>query len=332
MVDSRAPTPAADDAQTWHALNQTIRELHCAGREVAFGNFQRVALELISELIPFDSAWWGNASAEPAEIHSLYLHNCAESILADYLPLMGEDFMRAALIANPGRSINLADLITRARFVRTALYQRVGKRYRIEWSLGTLLVEPVSSLQEFLTLWRHDPKRPFSEAERQRKEWLMPHIADAHRVARLRGMLDDAGGPRRCWAVADERGYLREAPPAFVDFLRTHWPGWHGSRLPDALLPAVRDAVPVRAGQQRVVITPRGGFRYIEVPYACAVDSLTAREREIALRYAQGASHSAIASALGLSAATVRNHLAHCYRKLSVCNKAELVRRVLLDS
>lgn len=151
-------------------LSQAILEIHRAGRGVALSAFQRIALELIAEVIPFDSAWWGTASAEPPEIHRLHLYNCDGSILDAYTPHMGEDFMRTAMIANPGKSINLADLMTRARFVRTPLYRNVGKLYKIEWSLGTLLVEPVSSLQEFLTLWRHDPKKPFTEVERRMKE------------------------------------------------------------------------------------------------------------------------------------------------------------------
>lgn len=55
---------------------------------------------------------------------------------------------------------------------------------------------------------------------------------------------------------------------------------------------------------------------------------LTLREREIATRYAQGETYAVIAAALGLSPSTVRNHLAHCYRKLNVNNKAELALRI----
>lgn len=312
-------------------LNPVLLDLHQAGREAPFKAFQSIALDLIHRLIPFDSAWWGNASADPPEIHRLYLHNCDESILQDYLPYMGEDFMRAELIAHPGKSVNLADLITRARFVRTALYQKVGKPYRIEWSLGTLLVEPVSSLQEFLTLWRHDPRRPFSEIERQTKELLMPHIADAHRAARLREVLDDPRERRECWAMADERGFLREITPAFVHCLRRQWPDWQGSRLPDDLLPAVQEGLTVRLGTQRMNVEARGAFRFLRVTNASALDGLSAREREIVTRYARGETHAAIATALGISPATVRNHVAHCYRKLAVSNKAELATRMLQD-
>lgn len=313
-------------------FNRLLLDLHRTGQEAPLSRFQPAAVELIREMIPFDSAWWGNASAEPLEIHRLFLDNCDDSILETYVPHMGEDFMRVALMANPGKTINLSDLTTRARLVRTALYQQWGKRYRIEWSLGTLLVEPVSSLNEFLTLWRHDAKRPFTEEERQTKELLMPHLADAHRVARLRDVLDDPRERRECWAVADERGFLREINPGFVHCLRLHWPDWQGSRLPHDLLPAVREALPARLGHQRLHVEKRGAFRFLRITGSRALDGLSQREREIVERYALGDTHAAIAGALNLSPATVRNHIAHCYRKLAVNNKAELARRVLQDT
>jgi len=311
------------------ALNSVILDIHRAGYEVAFSAFQRAVLELVGEIIPFDSAWWGNAASEPLEIHRLYLHNCDDSILQAYVPYMEQDFFRAALMANPGTTINMADLTTRARFVRSELYQKVGKRYQIEWSLGTLLLEPVSSLQEFLTLWRHDGKRPFSETERLAKQLLMPHIAHAHRMARLREVVDDPRERRDCWAVADERGFLREAHPGFVRCLREHWPDWHGSRLPEAMHAAVRDGLPMQVGRMKLSVTRKGAFRLLQVHAAHALDDLSPREREIVERYARGETYAAIAKALLISPSTVRNHIAHCYRKLSVNNKAELARRVL---
>lgn len=312
-------------------LSQAILEIHRAARDYPFGAFQPFVLDRLHRLIPFDSAWWGNASVEPLEIHRLYLHNCDDTILESCAPYMEQDFFRAALMAHPGTTVNMADLTTRARFVRTELYQKVSKRYKIEWSLGTLLVEPVSSLQEFLTLWRHDPKRPFTETERLLKELLMPHIADAHRAARLRGMLDNLREKQDCWAIVDELGFLREAHPDFIHCLRERWPDWRGSRLPVALHAAVRGATPVRLGRRKLDILRRGAFRLLQVRAPRMLDDLSAREREIVVRYARGATYAAIAAALSIAPATVRNHIAHCYRKLSVNNKAELARRVLQD-
>lgn len=244
---------------------------------------------------------------------------------------MEQDFFRLAMTAHPGTTFNLSDLTTHARFVRTPLYQNVGKRYKIEWSLGTLLVEPVSSLQEFLTLWRHDPKRPFSETERLTKELLMPHIAEAHRASRLREVTDDPGSRRICWAVADERGFLREANPGFIQCLREHWPDWQGSKLPDVLCKALHDVTPLKIGHKKLSVVLKEPYRFMQVMASTALDGLSPREREVAERYAQGETYAEIAIALSLSPATVRNHIAHCYRKLAVNNKAELTTRLLLE-
>lgn len=310
-------------------LSRVILQLHRAGREMSFSQFQPSALELVQEMIPFDSAWWGNAAAEPMEIHRVYLFNCDDTILETYTPYMQQDFFRAALMAQPGVTINMADLTTRARYVRTALYREVGKRYRVEWSLGTLLVEPVSSLYEFLTLWRHEPKRPFSEAERQTKELLMPHLVEAGRASRLREVLDGTHARPGHWAVADERGYLRETSPGFIHCLRAHWPDWRGSRLPQAMLANVQTATPFNAGRMKFQMACKGMFRYVQVSTFNALDRLSTREREIVQRYARGQSHAAIAVALGLAATTVRNHIANSYRKLAVNNKVELMRRLI---
>ena len=315
-------------ARDLRLVSRVLLEVHRAGQELPLAHFPDEVLGLVRQLIPFDSAWWGNAAAEPMEIHRLHLHNCADTILQDYAPYIADDFFRAALIAHPGVTVNMADLTTREDFVRTPMYQAVGIPHHVEWSLGTLLVEPVSSLQEFLTLWRHDPHSPFSEAERQCKEMLMPHLAEAHRAARRREMLDGTRAPHTRWAVVDDRGYLREASPGFIHWVRAQWPRWQGSLLPDALRQNLQQAGQRDTGDSQLHVITKGAFRYLHVQDAQALDQLSPRQRAVAQQYAQGATHAQIAEAMGLSPATVRNHLATCYRKLSVNNKAELARRM----
>jgi DNA-binding NarL/FixJ family response regulator len=57
-----------------------------------------------------------------------------------------------------------------------------------------------------------------------------------------------------------------------------------------------------------------------------ATAQLTAREREVALLAAHGASSQDIANHLHLSARTVENHLQHAYTKLGVTSRTELAR------
>lgn len=309
-------------------LNALILHLYRDGREVPLGSFQAWAVEQLRSLVDFDSAWWGNATAHPPALHEVFLHNCDESILEAYPPFLDDDFFRAALVASPGMSVNMSDLTTRARYVRSALYRQLGRRFRIEWSLGTLLIEPTSSLYEFLTLWRHDGKRPFSEAERQTKELLMPHLVEIHRAVRLRHFLRVPGVFNREWAVADARGFLREASPAFISRVSALWPGWHGSALPEPLLASLRTGSAYVSPELALDVASCGHLRYLSARSDGALAQLSAREGEVATRYAQGQTYSAIAASLSLSPATVRNHIAHCFRKLGVNNKAELVRRL----
>jgi len=325
MAEATAERRAGLDLYTF---NELILGIHRISRDTPYAFFHIRMLQHIQKFLPFDSAWWGDASAQPEEILRLHLFNCDDAILQDYTPYMEQDFFRAALIAHPGRTINMSDLTTRARFVRTEMYRKVGKPYQIEWSLGTSVIEPMSSLYEFLTLWRHDPARPFTEIERQTKELLMPHLVQAHQTNLLETVLGGVKLRDSAWAIADDRGFLRKATPAFVRRLRIAWPSWAGSQLPAALLSNVAAGVGHTVDGLRVAVTAKGAYRYLEALAPSALDTLTPREREIARRFARGDTYLAIAQALSLASATVRNHLARCYRKLGVNNKSELTARL----
>jgi DNA-binding CsgD family transcriptional regulator len=113
-----------------------------------------------------------------------------------------------------------------------------------------------------------------------------------------------------------------------VHWVRAGWPQWQGSLLPAPLREALAQPGTPRVGDALCHVLPKGAFRYLHVQPVQRTDLLSARQHSIARRFAAGDTHSAIAASLGLSPATVRNHLAACYRKLSVNNKAELVLRM----
>jgi len=323
LVHNRAMDMAAA-----RALNGVILSLYREGREVPVSRHRAWALEQVAAVIGFDSACWGTASAEPPAVHELHLHHCERGIVEAYLRCSGYDFFRAALLADPGTAISLGDLVARETYLRSALYRKFGRRCKVEWALGTLLLERTTSLHEFLLLWRHDPGLPFSETEREFKELLMPHLAATHRAAWLRHFLRLPGHLNQAWAVVDRRGLLREASPSFVALLRQHWPAWSGSHLPGPLAASVQAGEAQVAGAWRFDVIDSGEYRFVLVRSTGALAQLSAREREIARRYASGETHTAIARALSLSPATVRNHVAHCFRKLGVGNKVELALRL----
>ena len=319
-----APAAAPASSVALHAVNQVVLSLYRDGRDLQLHNFQDWALEQVQRVIGFDSAGWGNAAAVPGKTGGLRLFNCEASFLQDYPPHIEGDFFRAALMARPGVSTNLSDLTPRERYVGTEWYRNVGKKHRVEWQLGTLLIDPLSSLSEFLTLWRHNPRQPFSEADRQAKELLMPHLVQAFRTVRLRHFLKANGAQPKAWALADDQGFIRELSPAFAAVLQTHWPAWRGSLLPDVLARCVVDGRAFLSKALAIDVKPSDNLRFLQVKCQSPLDRLTPREGEIVARYAQGETYCSIAAALALSPPTVRNHISRCFKKLEVTNKAEL--------
>lgn len=231
---------------------QLILDLYRTGREGPFRSFQTRALDLLRTVLAFDSAWWGNASKDTMQIHRIHLHNVAPSIFEDYPRYLEEDVFRESLIANPGVTISMEDLMPREEWMKARLYREYAVKYRVFSTVGTLLIDRITSLFEFLTVWRHK-YRPFTPEERRIKQLVMPHLVEAHRVSRLHHVIGRELNPQvRHWAIADVSGHLHELVPGFAQMLREEWTGWTASRLPEDLHEAVANSGLFR-GQRFVV-------------------------------------------------------------------------------
>jgi DNA-binding NarL/FixJ family response regulator len=66
----------------------------------------------------------------------------------------------------------------------------------------------------------------------------------------------------------------------------------------------------------------------MEISPHALIDLLSPREREVATRFAGGASFKEVASALSLVPATVRHHLRTVYSELGIADKTGLVTMV----
>jgi DNA-binding NarL/FixJ family response regulator len=68
-------------------------------------------------------------------------------------------------------------------------------------------------------------------------------------------------------------------------------------------------------------------FRKPAKPAPSPQDDLSAREREVLELLVQGLLYKEIASSLGISYATVNNHVRHIYEKLHVQSRAQAIAR-----
>ena len=313
------------------SLNEAIRDIHALGRTAQATAFKARALELVEGAIAFDSAMWGSGPATAKTLHDVYLHRQPARIVEAYSAgFRSEDLLRNAAYARPGTTIDLFDLIDPTAWRETRIYREFARPFGIECALCTAQVERSSGLISFVSLWRRNPRRPFTDGDRLRKQLLMPHLIEAfaaHRAWHLRERLAywDHG---RAMAVFDEQGVVHQSLGGFVALMNREWPQWSGRQLPPALSRHLAREPEFRGRQIMIRSSKFDSLRLLEVRARRQVDALTGREKEVALRYARGEPYTAIAQGLQLAGTTVRNQIARVYRKLGVANKAELARRL----
>jgi two-component system uhpT operon response regulator UhpA len=206
-------------------------------------------------------------------------------------------------------------------------------------TLQATQLEPLAARRVMLQLWRHPEATLPTDAERQALQFLMPHLVEAQRENRLsRAHAGEQKAPaRRSLALCDAGGVLQQVDEQGLALLRTEWPRWYATRLPEALAEAAVAALAAPSGsdnaalapfhgrQITVLMTRSGKLLLLEVRRRAAVDRLSTRQRDIALLYAEGQTGPQIASQLGLSPSTVNNHLGLVFKKLAVSNKVQLL-------
>jgi DNA-binding CsgD family transcriptional regulator len=310
-------------------LSKVILELYRGSREWPVAEFQDRALETVQSVIQFDSAMWGSGANDPHVIHNVHLFRQPQAMMDNYMRFQEQDFLRAAVCAKPGVTVNLSDIVSREELVSTEMYREHARHYGIECVLCTALIDPVSQLISFISFWRSNPKRPFRERDRLAKQFLMPHLLESYRANRLRHLseaYDGATPARYGMCVCDKMGILHQAEDRCVSLLRTEWPTWGSAQLPGELRQLVgREGKMVFRGRTIVAeIAPSQDLFLLRLRKKERLDMLTEREHSIALQFARGQTHKEVAETLGISPATVRNHINTVYKKLGVCTKGEL--------
>lgn len=203
------------------------------------------------------------------------------------------------------------------------------ERFSLWRTLCIAIPIPEERCATLILLSRHSQGARFTDAEAQALESLAPHVAEAAAVCRVLALANhpEVGIHDLPVALADATGRLVQTTIAFRRAL-------FGSDAPkEPLLPpealaALRAGTPwlLPDGRRCVEAWHEGdGGMLLRVSKRGRLSTLSQRELEIARRFADGASHTAIAGALGISPATVRNHLRHVYEKLEVRHRVELI-------
>ena len=317
-------------AHSFDPLSSLLLPLYRAARERPVGEFQDAVLKLLRPVVPFDSTWWGTGMFEGANavVHSFHLTEQPPEMIDDWQRVSHEDVVAHAVAANPGRTVN-AHAATLLRDKPASAIRRHTQRYRLANCLVSSAQSRGMPVLNWLSLFREDPDRQFSEQERLLYQALFPHIVEAltiNRLIHLDSMYTTRQSGRAAVAIVDRKGFIYNSDGGFEQALRAEWPAWNGRTLPQPLVQEiVSQAVAHYRGQAIHVASQRvGDLFFLKARELGAVDRLTKREKQIAERFAQGLSHKEIAKLLELAPATVRNYIQTIYGKLGVRDKAAL--------
>ncbi len=315
----RACEVSAPDAEVFGAL---LLDLYRLAREESMAEFQNRVLKRLSEVLPFDAAWWGMSRLD-RDLHSSYPFRLPAHFVEYWRGIRADDILAATVLAAPAVTVHF----DAARMSSTPVFAAFSEEFGIRQALCTLLMNPTLNLTTFLSLYRFSPAPAFTVAERQLKQLLMPHLWAAWTsswISQLVSAHAHSFSSNVTFAIADQKGVLHAAEPRFSELIHLDWPVWHGPELPEPIRRAMSGTSPFRGAHTVTRLIPACGLILVEVRQMSPLDRLTEQELRIAERFGSGKSYKEIAAGLSVAPSTVRAHLRAVYTKLAISDNPEL--------
>jgi DNA-binding CsgD family transcriptional regulator len=308
------------------SFDALVLQLYRGVREAPFTRFQDHALAIMKPILGFDTAIWGvgTSNGRGGFISSVHLHGLPPRMMDDYAgAVQSQDIAAERTVAQPGCTVSIPWDDPEMAAERCAALRAYRRKYGLMHALCTALPEPALGLSHFLTLGRSDLAQPWTEASRQFKERLFPHLIEAYVQARCLHMASYHGVDRG-HAIADRTLQIVNVTPAFRQLMLREWPDWVDWRLPPEVCAVWPEGMHYKGRHVIVDMEPDQQLVHVTARVRNALDVLTARELAVARLFASGLANKDIARELGVSSHTVRNQLKVIYIKLGVCNKVSL--------
>ncbi|MFZ9237901.1 MAG: response regulator transcription factor [Burkholderiaceae bacterium] len=323
------------------AFSTTVRDLYALAEYAAPEQFLERAINLLQMWIRFDGAIFGTGEkSNPQSVtrlisaESQHEATVPETVLAREAQ---QDDPVARGIRNAPMSPSRGGIRELYRKKRTGKKDqsltRSGPRSLMdELGLCHLMfhgddpkkVQPA----RWIVLYRQQDVR-FAETDAACLHGLWIHLSRALAINRTRTLerLSKPGARRdnlSVTALIHDDGRVEIADQRFFDLLAREWPELAPDFIPEGALQLLNEGKVFRGRQVEISSTRQAGSLLCRIRPIDVMEVLSPREFVVARRFAAGMSHKQIARELGVSHHTVRNQLAHLYRKLDLHNKGAL--------
>ncbi len=324
------------------AFSSTVRDLYALAEYASPDQFLARAIELIQTCIRFDGAIFGTgektvkATAPLAQSATLN-GTTTESELASATTLATDDpitrgFREAPMAPTRG---GIRELYRKSRDGKRpaspnlsgvrSLADELGLCHLIVCGDDPRKVQPA----RWILLFRQQDVR-FAATDAANLHGLWEHFSKAMTINRARAAtrLSNSSSPDQdsvgATGLITDDGQVEIADQRFYDLLEREWPELAPDFIPVQAMELLNDGKAYRGAQVEISVVRQAGGNLCRIRPVKATEMLTPREFIVARRFAAGMSHKQIARELGVSHHTVRNQLAHLYRKLGLHDKASL--------
>lgn len=307
----------ADDA--FRRYSDFLLELYQHSSRLEPDRFQRWALAELKNLVPYDFAAWGGGEQESRQVTDVIVLEQDQRLLTTWSEVGHLDPFCDITMSNLDQTFRFDDV---ADYRQSLAYNDHWRRFSVRHMMSTIMAEPVDGYITFIGLCSADGDRPFTAAQRELKQLLMPHLSHALRMNR-ETLLSREAHAGDGTAVVNRAGWILDTDEGFFRLAREEW--GQGQRIPASLFHG-RSTTGTWRGERVQASYRRFHHHYlVRLRLLSAIDVLTPREIMVAEQFALGLTHKEVARGLDISPATVRNHLARIYDKLGIGSKAELV-------
>lgn len=322
---ARLPAPAvAETASPLPLYQQSL-----AGDPVAYA---RGAFAWLRAHLAFDAGMLVTSRVgEPAFLDAHFTGFAdLPALMASWQRVAHLDLLAPRLVAEPGvarRHDKDDPLLAGPAFA--PLHEHL-QRFGIQHTLCIALAGAEPQFLTVIILVRSTPGQRGTDAELARLAQIAPTVAETYAACRRMALLrlPAVGLAQLSMARINRDGAYVQTTPSFCELM---WAGAARQNVhlePEALRALTRGEawpLPGRGLTLHAQRDPDGDGWLLRLVPSRPADQLSPREREIAQRFASCESNTAIARALAISPATVRNHLSHVYAKLQVSHRAGLI-------
>ena len=307
-------------------LSLFLLDVYALANRTGIGEFEHGFFRLLSQHLPFDAGWTGVTTHTPngPVMHNSFVYALPSEFFTDWQRVRECDPLAMGSMNRYGRALEVS-------IVAPGIDPRF-RNWAIKYGLAQLMV--VSALDHrfglttFLSVYRRALDKPFSAADAQKLEDVIPHLSAALTISRSFQLTRERGEgvatPAR--AICDGFGAVHQADKAFETILRSEWPSYQNQHLPAPLVAHLHadTGEPYVGETVRVSCSPVVGLFQLEARQRSPIDRLSPRELSAIKLYGDGLSHKEVAQRMAISPATVRHYLRCAYKKLGMHDKSQI--------